>query len=130
MHLVLELTIGNLLSNFLLFFIHVMVEKVLFLGQIFEMETFDGFTRLRSPKSENHIFNGLSVCVYVCVCLCECYQHNSKTNNNKNIKFGIQHLYHVQMRLEIFYKDRTKFLRTRHSKNSNTLMDMEGIFYY
>ena len=57
---------------------------------------------------------GMCVCVsvYVSVCLCDCYQHNSKTNYSRNIKFGILHLYHVQMLLETFYKDRTKTLCT------------------
>ena len=30
----------------------------------------------------------------------------------RNIKFGILHLYHIQMLLETFYKDRTKILCT------------------
>ena len=63
------------------------------------------FWGLLNPKII-FLANGLCVCVSVCVC----YQHNSKTNHSRNIKFGIQHLYHVQMLLETFYKHQTKTL--------------------
>ena len=51
-----------------------MVKKVLFLGQIFEIEFLLLLHVLRSPKSENQVFSGWSVyvCVYVCVCVCVC----------------------------------------------------------
>ena len=80
---------------------------------------------LRSPESENHIFSVwsvcmcvcicvcVSVCVSLCVCVCVCYQHNSKTNNSRNIKFGILYLYHMQMLLKTFYDYRTNSLCTR-----------------
>ena len=68
-----------------------------------------GLHVLRSPESENHI---LSLDLHVCVSLCAHYQHNTKTNYNRNIAFSIIHLYHVQMLLEIFHKDRTKTLCT------------------
>ena len=64
---------------------------------------FDGFTCFEC-ESENHIFSKWSVCI--------CYQHNSKTNYSRIFKFGILHLYHVQMLLETFHKDRTKTLCT------------------
>ena len=44
-----------------------MADKVLFLGQIFEMEILMDLHVLRSPESENHIFSGWSVSVCVCV---------------------------------------------------------------
>ena len=95
---------------------YVMVEKVLFFGQIFEMEILVDLHVMRIPESEKHIFSFWSVCVCVCVCLCVClcvsYQHNSKTNYSRNIKFSLLHLYHVQMLLETIYKDRTKTLWT------------------
>ena len=50
------------------------------------------------------------VCVYVSLSVC--YQHNSETNYSRNIKFGIQHFYHIQMLLETFHEDRTKTLCT------------------
>ena len=87
-----------------------MSQKVLLLGHIFGTDIFLGLHVLRYPESKNHIYNGWSLCV--CVCLSVCYQHNSKTNYSRNIKLGILHLYHVQMQLETFYKDRTKTLRT------------------
>ena len=88
-------------------------ESIVF-GQIFEMEILMDLHVLRSPESEKHIFSLQSVCMCVCVsvCLCICYQHNSKTNYSRNIKFGILYLYHVQMLLETFHKDRTKTLCT------------------
>ena len=44
-----------------------MIEKLLLLDQIFEMEILMGLHVLKFPESENHIFNGLSVCVRVAV---------------------------------------------------------------
>ena len=71
---------------------------MLFLSQIFEAEILMNLHVMRSPESENRIFN-------------VCYQHNSKTNFSRNIKFGILHLY-IQMLLETFYNDRRKTLGT------------------
>ena len=62
---------------------------VLFLGQIFEIEILMELHIMRSPEFENHIFIVWSVCMYVCC------QHISKTNNSRNIKFGILYLYHI-----------------------------------
>ena len=36
---------------------HVMVEKVLFLGQLFEMEILMDLHAMRSSESENHVFS-------------------------------------------------------------------------
>ena len=83
-----------------------MVEKVLLLGQIFKMEILMDLHVFRAPESENHIFSKWTVC------MCVCYQHNSKTNYSRIFKFGILHLYHVQMLLETFYKYWTKTLCT------------------
>ena len=99
-------------GHFLLSCTHVMVEKVLILGQIFEMEILMDLHVLRSPVYENHVF---SVCcrlrkkyctesMYVCECGV-CYQHNSRTNCCRDFKFGILHLYHMQMQLETFNED-------------------------
>ena len=62
---------------------------------------------IRSSKSENHIFR-IWTRVY--------YQHNSETNYSKNITFGILHMYHTQMLLETFYKDRIKTVCTEPHK--------------
>ena len=104
---------GNI---FLLFLIHVMVEKVLFWGWNFKMENLMVFHVMRTPEFENHIFSVWSVCVCVCPCVCDGCQHNSKTNNRKNTKLGILHLYHTQMLLETFNKNRTKLCVQGHSK--------------
>ena len=74
------------------------------------------FWGLLNPKI-TFLTNGLSVCVCVYLCVKVCYQHNSKTNYSRNIKFGILHLYHIQMLLESFQKDRTKILSTRAHKS-------------
>ena len=58
-----------------------MVEKVLFWGQIFEIEILMDLQILSSPESENHIFSGWFV--YVCAC----YEHSSKINSSKNLVF-------------------------------------------
>ena len=59
--------LGTNKYDFLLFLTHVMVEKELFLGQIFELEILMDSHVLRSPESENHIFSKWSVCVCVCM---------------------------------------------------------------
>ena len=86
---------------------HLLEEKVLFWGQIFKVEILTNLHVLRSSESEKHIFSKWSVCM--CVCL---LSDNSKTKYSRNIKFGILHLYYIQMLLETFYKDRTKTLCT------------------
>ena len=90
--------------DFLLSLTHVMLQKVLFLAQIFKPKILIDLDYMRSPKSENYIFNVWSVC------MCACYQDNSKTNYSRDMKFGILHFHHIQMLLETFYKDRTKTL--------------------
>ena len=104
---ILKLSIRTL---FLLSLANMWQRKYYFGGQIFNIEILIDLHVLRSPQSENYIFCVWSVCM--CVCLCVGYQHNSKANYSRNIKFDILHLYHVQMLLETFYKDRTKTLCT------------------
>ena len=86
-----------LFISFYFFLPNVMVEKVLFLGQIFEMEILMDLHVMRTSESKNHIFSIWSVCTCVCVCdcLCVCYHYYSKSNYSRNIKFGILHLYHT-----------------------------------
>ena len=55
-------------------FYFIIVEKILFWGQTFELEILMSLHVLRSPEYENHIFSGW------CVCICVCYQHNSKAS--------------------------------------------------
>ena len=74
---------------FLLSHTHIMVEKVLFWGHVFEMVNLIDVRIMRSPESKNNIFSAWSVC------MCVCYQHNSKKNYSRNIKFGILYLYHI-----------------------------------
>ena len=95
-----------LLLFFIISFTHAMVRKVLLGGQTFEMKVLMDLHGMRLPISKNYIFGVWSVCLFVF------YQHNSKTNYNRTIKFSILYLYHVQMLLETFYKDRTKTLCT------------------
>ena len=109
-------------KNFFYYFLLPISRQSIVLGWNFEMQTLMDIHVLRSPESENHIFSVWSVCMCVClyvcmsVSLCVCYQHNSKTKCSRNIKFGILHLYHIQMLLETFYKDRTKTLCTGEHK--------------
>ena len=51
---------------------HLMIEKVLFLGQIFEMEILVDLHDLSPVESENYILNVSSVCMCVCVSVCLC----------------------------------------------------------
>ena len=52
-----------------------MVEKAIFLGQIFEMEILMGLHDV-TLESENHTFSVWSVCV--------CHPYNSKTDNGRD----------------------------------------------
>ena len=79
------------------------VQKMLFLGQIFEMVIFMDLQILRSFESENHIFSAWSVCM----CFCVCYPYSSKANDARNSKFSILHVYYIQMLLKTFYEDQT-----------------------
>ena len=63
------------------------------------------------------------------VCASVCYQHNSKTNNSRNFKFYIIHVYLMQMLREKFYKNRTKSVYKDTQKNSNILRPMDKIFW-
>ena len=112
-------TFSGVFISFLLSLTHVMVEKVLFLGQIFGMEIFMHLHFLTYPESEIHIFSDWLVCLYVyqCVCLSACYQHNLKRNYRKNLMFGILHLHHIQMLLETFYRNWTKASVQGHAKD-------------
>ena len=96
--------------TFIIFtFSYLLTEKVLFSGQISEMEILMELHVLRSPESENHIFSVwcvyacVCVCVCVCVCLSVCYQHNTKINYSRIFKFGILRLSHRLMLLETFH---------------------------
>ena len=61
--------------HFLLYLTRVREVKVLFWGQIFEMDILMDLHVMRTPESKNHIFSFWSVCT------CRvCYQHSSKTN--------------------------------------------------
>ena len=82
-------------------------ENVIF-GLNFEREILMGLHALRSFEIEKHIFSDWSVC--------DCYQHNSKANYSRNIRFGIQHFYHMLMLLETFHKDRQNLCVQGHTK--------------
>ena len=82
----------NLINYLLLSLTHVMVEKVLFLGQIFQMDILMDLQHLGSLKSENYILTLVGVCV--------CLQHNFKINS----KFTIFYMHHMYILLEIFMK--------------------------
>ena len=60
------LVIDTPTRSFLLCLTHIMVKKVLLLGQIFEMEILINLHVMRTPKSKNHIFNISSLCMCVC----------------------------------------------------------------
>ena len=83
-------------------------------GSNFRSGDSDGFTCFEVPWIRETHFSKWSVCM--CVCLCVYYQHNSKTKYSRNIKFGILHLYYMQMLLKTFHKDRTNSLCTRTCK--------------
>ena len=73
------------------FLLTLVVKKVLFWSQIFEMEILMNLHLLKFSESENHFFSGWSLCM----CVCVCYQNYSKIDYNRNFKFGILHLYHL-----------------------------------
>ena len=78
---------------FITFYYPCMVEKILFLSQIFQTEILMDSQVLGFPQSENKTFRDWSVRMRVSVSVC--YQHYPKTNHSKNSKFCILHLYRV-----------------------------------
>ena len=64
---------------------------------------------MRTPESKSHIFSVWSVCMYVCVCV-SVISIAQRQITAETFKFGILHLYHIQMPIEFFYEDRTKTL--------------------
>ena len=58
--------------SFYFFLLMLVTEKILFLGQIFEMEILMDLHVMRTPESENHIFSVWSVCACVCASVCDC----------------------------------------------------------
>ena len=58
-----SITQNSFLDTILLSLTPVMVEKVLFLSQIFEMEILIDLHVMRTPESENQILNVWSMCV-------------------------------------------------------------------
>ena len=100
---------------------HVIEVKALFLGQIFEMQILMDLHVIRTSESGNHF----CVCLLVCMCMCVCFQHNPKVYYRKNIKFGILHLYCMQMLLETLGKN---FVYRSTQENCNALRPMEGFF--
>ena len=63
------ITQGSPITIAIFTFSYLSVEKVVFLGQIFEMKALMGLHVLRSSKSKNHIFSVWSECLSVCMCL-------------------------------------------------------------
>ena len=114
-----------LLNYLTYYFLLPMVEKLLFFAQIlrFDIEILMHLHVLRPSESENDIFRCWSGCVSVCMWL---HQHNSKANYSRNCTFGILHLYHIYMLLEIFYEDRT-FANKNTQYNSHTLYPKDRI---
>ena len=96
--------------NFIFFFLLPIREENIVLGSNFRSRDFTDLHVLNSTEYENHIFSGCSVCV------CVCHQHNSKANSNRIFKLGTLILYHMQILLEAFYKDRINTLHTRTHK--------------
>ena len=87
----------------------VMVEKVLFLREIFEAEILMDLHVMRTYEFENHIFSVWSLCLCVHVPVISI---TDNTNYSRNMKFDILYLYYTQILSETFYKDRTKILYT------------------
>ena len=105
----------NIFTFTFLFFLfsltHVMVEKVLFLSQNFELEISMNLHVMKTPKSEKHIFG-----LRVCACLCVCHQYNSKTNYSRNTKIGILYFIIYTCYLKLFIKISQKLCVQGHTK--------------
>ena len=83
---------------FLLSLTHVVVEKVLFWGPIFEMKILKDLLAMRSPESENKIFNVWSVCVRVCLSVISITQKQI-TAETSNLVFYICIMYRCYLKL-------------------------------
>ena len=88
---------------------HAMVEKVLFLGQIFGMEILMDLHVMKFPKFENHIFSVWSVYLFVC------YQHQKQiAAETSNLIFYICTIYRYY--LKHFIKIESKLCVQGHTK--------------
>ena len=86
-----------------------MVEKVLYLSQIFEMESLTVLQIFKDSESENQIYSNWALSLCVCVSVISITEKQITVESSN---FSILHLYHIQMLLEPFHKDRTKTLCT------------------
>ena len=75
-----------------------MVEKVLFLSQIFEMEILMDLHFMRASESENHIFSIWSVCMCFCVFVVSITQKQI-TAEPSNLVFYISIIYGCYLNL-------------------------------
>ena len=90
-----------------------MVEKELFLSQIFEMEVLMDLHVMKSLESENYIFNVWSVCMYVYMSAISITQKQI-TAEISNLEFYIYVMYRCY--LKHFIKIGQKFCVQRHTK--------------
>ena len=69
-----------------------MVEKVLYLSQIFEMESLTVLQIFKDSESENQIYSNWALSLCVCVSVISITQ---KKNYSRNFKIGILLFYHM-----------------------------------
>ena len=99
-----------------------MVEKELFLSQIFKTEILIDLYFMRTPESENHTFSIWSVCMCVslcvCVCVSECFffsiTQKQTTAETSNLLFYICIIYRCYLKL--FMKIGQKLCVQGHTK--------------
>ena len=101
-----------------------MVEKGLFLSQIFKIEILKDLHVLRAPVFENHIFSGWYACVFVPVNSITQKQVIAETSNMAFYICAIGRCY-----LRLFIKIGQKVC-VQGKKNSNKLRSMGWISYY
>ena len=88
------------LMLFLLTFYLYIVWKTLFSGQMLEIEFLINLHVLKSPESENHIFNVCLVCMSVCISVCQ------------NLQIWHSTFVSLVDAVEPFYKDQKEILCT------------------
>ena len=113
----------SMLITFLLSLTHVIVEKILFFGQIFEIEILVDLHVMRTSEYEKHICSIWFVCVSVIS-----ITQKQIIAGTLNLVFYICILHRCYFKL--FYKDRIETVHRGTQKNSNAVWPMEAISCY
>ena len=100
-----------------------MITKIIFWGEIFEMAILMDVFVLRFPETENHIFNGRSVCVWLLSA-----QLKNKLYEAPNLEFYI--LIHVDAAWNLYFRMNDKVCVQGWQKKYSILWSVDWFSYW